>query len=187
MAESTSGFTPVQNESFGRAVAALPGQYVNVLTHPSIKTLAVEKEKGRWGIVWFQLLLLSVVSALLMVLSYSIAPPDVGSAASSSGISVQSLQAAVVIATAIFTLVLTPITFLLSGGILYLLARVLGGKGTYLEQISVTLLFGVPLVLLSTVLFFLPTTRNWLPWLPHLYSAVLMVLTLLAVHRRPAA
>ena len=41
--------------------------------------------------------------------------------------------------------------------------------------------FGVPLVLLSSLLELFPTT-SWLPYLPHLYSLVLLVLSLMAVH-----
>jgi len=37
-------------------------------------------------------------------------------------------------------------------------------------------------VLLSSVLQLLPATSSWLPYLPHLYSLALLVLSLMAVH-----
>ena len=48
--------------------------------------------------------------------------------------------------------------------------------------INPSILFGVPLVLLSSLLQLIPATSSWLPYLPHLYSLVLLVLSLMAVH-----
>ena len=45
-----------------------------------------------------------------------------------------------------------------------------------------SILFGVPLVLLSSLLQLITATSSWLPYLPHLYSLVLLVLLLMAVH-----
>jgi hypothetical protein len=92
------------------------------------------------------------------------------------------LQSITVITTVLFVLILTPVSFLVAGGILYLLARAFGGNGTFLEQIYTTLLFGVPLVILSFLLQLIPATSSWLPYLPHLYSLVLFVVSLMAVH-----
>ncbi|GER91772.1 hypothetical protein KDW_59340 [Dictyobacter vulcani] len=185
MAESSYEYA--SKPGFGQALAALPGQYLKVLTHPGINTFVAEKKKGSWGIVWFQLLLLGILNALIIGVAYVIAPSDLSSVARSTGMSVQDLKNVVVITTAILVFVLTPISFLLSGGVLYLIARIVGGKGTYLQQIYVTLLFGVPLVLLSALLYLIPATNTWLPWLPHLYSVVLMVLAMIAVHSRKFA
>ena len=88
-----------------------------------------------------------------------------------------------VITVVLLQLVLTPVSFLAAGGILYLIARVFGGRGTFLKQIYTTLLFGVPLVILSYLLLLIPATSSWLPYLPHLYSLVLFVLSLIAVHQ----
>jgi hypothetical protein len=48
----------------------------------------------------------------------------------------------------------------------------------------VTLLFGVPLVILSALLSLIPGVGSWLLYGPHIYSLVLIVLALIAVHRR---
>jgi hypothetical protein len=49
-------------------------------------------------------------------------------------------------------LLLTPLSFFLCSGILYLLARAAGGQGSFLAQSYTTLLFGVPLTLLADIL-----------------------------------
>jgi len=67
--------------------------------------------------------------------------------------------------------------------VLYRLARLFKGDGSYLQQVYAMTLFGVPLVLLSSLLRLMPATSSWLPYLPHLYSLVLLVLSLRAVHQ----
>jgi hypothetical protein len=47
---------PVPPLPVGQAVAALPGQYLRVLTRPSSGTFLEEKDKGSWVLVWIQLL-----------------------------------------------------------------------------------------------------------------------------------
>jgi hypothetical protein len=63
------------------------------------------------------------------------------------------------------------------------MARAFGGKGIYREQIYTTLLFGVPLVIISDLLFLIPGPGSWLVYLPHIYSIVLLFLSLRAVHQ----
>jgi hypothetical protein len=184
MTEFTSRMPSAQSRSFGQTLAALQGQYLRVLTRPSVKTFLSEKERCGWGLVWFQMLTLGIICALILAIAYLISPPDVSTIAGASGLSKQTLQTTVTLTVAILTFILMPISFLVATGILYLIARAFGGRGTYLQQISVTLLFGVPLVLLSTLLSLVPSAGAWLAWLPHVYSAVLIVLAMVAVHSR---
>jgi predicted ATPase len=86
--------------------------------------------------------------------------------------------------TVVLQLALTPVSFLFAGGILYLISRAFGGRGKFVEQIYATLLFGVPLVILSALLSLIPGVGSWLLYLPHIYSLVLIILALIAVHRR---
>ena len=78
---------------------------------------------------------------------------------------------------------MTPVSFLAAGGILFLIARIFGGKGTYREQIYTTLLYGVPMVILSYLLFLVPVAGAWLLYLPHIYSLVLLIISMMAVHQ----
>jgi NADH:ubiquinone oxidoreductase subunit K len=184
MIESSSQPTLTHHSNFKMALLSLPGQYLKVLIHPSVNTFVYEKSRGSWGLVWFQLFMLSGISALLAVLASLLAPPDVNAIATSSGIPPQTLHIILLLTPGILTFLLTPISFLLSTALLYFIIRLCGGRGTYLQQIFVTLLFGVPLVLLSAFLSLIPTTSNWLPWLPHIYSILLLILALIAVHYR---
>lgn len=168
----------------GQAIRELPGQYFKVLTRPSVKTFAEEKGKAGWGIIWVQFIGLGVIDAIISVVAILISPASIGSIPNSGGLSPATLQTVAIITAVALQLVLTPVSFLFAGGILYLISRVFGGKGRFVEQIYVTLLFGVPLVILSALLSLIPGIGSWLLYVPHIYSLVLIVLALIAVHRR---
>jgi len=182
---SRSGYdtTSTMPLPLGQAIRELPGQYLKVLTKPSVRTFVEEKGKASWGIVWAQLIGLSMISAILIAINYLIYPPHVGSVAG-SGLSAATIPLLTILTGVIFTLVLTPVSFLAAGGVIYLIAKVFGGKGRYLTQIYTTLLFGVPLVIVSYLLLLIPVAGSWLSYVPHIYSAVLLILSLIAVHRR---
>ena len=149
----------------GQAIRALPAQYLKVITRPSVQSFSAEKGKARWSSVWLQLIALSILSALFSVLAQLIAPPHVGTVA---GVSQATLQAVATVLLALFLLVGTPLAFLVAAAVLYWLARLFKGDGSYLQQVYTMSLFGVPLVLLSFLLQLLPATSSWLPSLPHL-------------------
>lgn len=165
----------------GQAIRKLPGQYMKVLTRPGVQSFAEEKGKASWGSIWLQLIGLGFVSALLQSLGLLISPP-VFSSAISAELSQATLLTATIVFLAIATVVLTPVSFLVAGAVIYWIARAFGGKGRYREQIYTTVLFGVPLVVLSYLLFLIPVAGVWLIYTPHIYSLVLLLLALKAVH-----
>ncbi len=150
----------------------------------SLVCRAEEKGKAGWGIIWLQFIGLGIIDAIISVVAILISPASFSSIANSGGLSPAALQTVAIIFTVIWQLVLTLVSFLFAGGILYLISRAVGGKGRFVEQIYVTLLFGVPLVILSALLSLIPGVGNWLLYVPHIYSLVLIVLALVAVHRR---
>jgi hypothetical protein len=169
--------------SLGQALRELPGQYIKVLTRPSPTTFRQEGRAG-WGINWVQMIGLAILSAALQTLGLLISPPALTGLLGASGMSAAALLTTSIVFLAIFTLILTPVSFLAAGGIVFLIVKAFGGKGTYLQQIYTTLLFGVPLVLLSDLFFLIPGVGYWLPFVPHIYSLVLFIIALRAVHWR---
>ncbi len=181
---SSSSVTSSRSLPLGQAVRELPGQYLKVLTRPSVRTFVEEKGKESWGIVWIQLIGLAIVSAIILAVGVLISPPSLSSVTNTGGLSPETLQMIAVVFVAIFTLIITPVSFFAIGGIIFLIAKAFHGKGTYLEQIYATLLFGVPLVLVSDLLSLIPGVGGWLLYVPHIYSVVLMIFALIAVHGR---
>jgi hypothetical protein len=74
-----------------------------------------------------------------------------------------------------------PLAFLLWMGLLYLLTRRFQGQGTFLTQLSTTLLFQVPLGLLSSLLGLLPFSDG-LCLVVLGYGLLLQVFMVMAVH-----
>jgi len=181
--KSTYGSQTSQPRSTGQAIRELPGQYFKVLSRPSVATFVEEKGKATWGMNWLQFIVLGLIGAVLQSIGLLISPPDYSSVVGTAGISHTTLLLVTIVSLAIAEIILTPVSFLAAGGILFLIAKAFGGKGTYREQIYTTLLFGVPLVIVSYLLFLIPGAGAWLLYLPHIYSLVLLVLALLAVHQ----
>lgn len=171
--------TKTQLVPLGQAIRALPAQYLKVVTRPSVVSFAEEQGKATWGSIWFQLIALGVVSAALSVLAYLIAPPPLGSV---PDVSPSALRILVLILLAGFIAIATPLSFMIAGAVLYWLAKLFKGDGSYLRQVYTLTLFGVPVVLLSSVLMLLPATSSWLPYLPHLYGLMLLVVSHRVVH-----
>ena len=173
---------PVKPLPLGQAIRALPGQYIKILFRPSVQSFVEEKDKGGWGIIWAQLIVLGILGAILQSLGLLISPP-VFSSATSAGLSQSTLLTASIVFISIAEIVFTPISFLLAGAIIFWIARAFGGKGKYREQIYTTLLFGFPLVTLGYLLYLIPVVGTWLIYTPHIYSLVLLFISLRAVHR----
>ena len=179
---NTAYSQPTAPQPLGQAIRQLPAQYLKVITRPSVKTFAQEKGKATWSSIWFQLIALSIIGAVLQILSLLISPP-VFSSTVSAGLSHSTLLTITIVFLAIAEILLTPLSFFVAGAIIYGIARLVGGKGLYREQIYTTLLFGVPLVTLSYLLYLLPVAGGWLIYVPHIYSLVLLFISLKAVHR----
>ncbi|GCF10638.1 Yip1 family protein [Dictyobacter arantiisoli] len=172
---------PAREPSMARRGAGdLCKQYLRVMLHPSIQTFAEEKQYARWSSIWIQLIGLSVLSAILTILALLISPSSLTPVA---GMSAQTEQLMLYGVTAILIIAATPISFLIAGAILCAMGRVLGGQGRYVQQLYTLALFGVPMVLLSSVLQLIPGTTSWLPYLPHLYSVYLLILSMQAIHK----
>lgn len=173
-----------EHQPLSQAIRALPGQYLKVLTRPSVTTFTEEKGKATWSTIWAQFIGLGVIGAILQSLGLLISPPNYHSfAGATAGLSPTTLLVSSIVFLAIVETLLTPVSFLAFGGILFLIARIFGGQGTYREQIYTTLLYGVPMVMLSYLLFLVPVAGAWLLYLPHIYSLVLLVISMMAVHQ----
>jgi hypothetical protein len=173
-----------EHKPLSQAIRALPGQYIKVLSRPTVTTFAEEKGKATWGIIWTQLIGLGIIGAILQSLGLFISPPNYNSiAGATAGLSPMTLLVSSIVFLAIVEILLTPVSFLAAGGILFLIARIFGGKGTYREQIYTTLLYGVPMVILSYLLYLIPGAGAWLLYVPHIYSLVLLIISMMAVHQ----
>ncbi len=187
------GTPPVQAARLplGEAIRQLPGQYIRVLTRPST-AFAEEMGKGSWGIVWIQLIGLVVIQAVssfitsLIRSSMSPNPQD------------QAFVLGYVLGQFLGSMMSVLVFFFIWMGILYGLARAFGGQGTFRAQGYTSLLFYLPLSMISTVLALLliparvfdPVIVLFIAFLVVIiafallvYEIVLQIFAIMAVHR----
>lgn len=167
----------------GEAIRQLPNQYIKVLTKPSAQTFAEEMGKAEWGIVWVQLLIYAVIGGVLGFLGAMTNPfrvtPTTGSTTSS--LNPATIQA--ITAGASFgSIIIIPIAFFIGVGIVYLFAKMFGGQGSFLQQAYTTLLFTVPIGIITGLLGLIPIVGT-IGVLLGIYEVVLNVFSVMAVHR----
>ncbi len=177
------GYPPPQTAPLplGEAIRQLPNQYIKVLTRPSAATFAEEQGKASWDIVWVQLIIYAIVAAVLGYLALLISPNQF-STTSSSALSPGMVQA-ISLSTGFGLILLIPIGFFIGVGIYYLIAKAFGGQGTFLAQSYTTLLYSVPIGILSFALRLIPILGALVAFALSIYGIVLQVFAIMAVHR----
>lgn len=166
-----------RSRRLSRALLALPGQYLRVVTHPSPHTFEQEARQATWGVLWAQLSGYALLFALIGVLSSLIAGAVGGNAPSTIGAS-------------LWDIAIVPVFFFIGVGVQFLFARALQGTGEFMVQGYCALLYQVPLGLLGTLVGLAYTAfpadgsiGALVGFVLFAYTAVLNVCMLVAVHR----
>ncbi len=160
----------------------LPQMYWRVLTHPAPATFVVESQWASWRVIWIQLATWGILSGVLGFFARLMQPiPTIGF---DHGVLRVGSQVTYPVnpATALGNIFWVPLGFLFVMGIIYLLAHALGGQGSYMVQVYVSLLFAVPLGLAGTVLGVVPFT-GLVTFALSIYGIVLQVQAVMGVHR----
>ncbi len=172
----------------GTALQQLPGQYMKVTTRPGPQSFAEEMGKAEWGIIWLQLVIYAVIAGALSFLDRQLNPitpadfntPD-GSALPPD--TVAHIQQVITYTSGFGTFLGVVVGFFIFQGIGYGLAKLFKGQGTFLAQCYTALLFQVPLGILGTVIGFIPILGIIGGLAINIYSLVLQVFSIMAVHR----
>ncbi len=183
------GYEPPRTKAplpLGEAIKALPRQYFKVLTKPGSMTFAEELGKASWDIIWFQLIVMAVVTAVLSFFALLIVTA-VLAGTSGDQASVAPFSPAIVLgfgfAIILFIVILIPVSFFIGTGISYLIAKAFDGKGTFQEQCYATLLINVPTTVLSAICSMIPFVGSLAGSALGIYSIILQIYALMAVHR----
>lgn len=185
---SDLGFIPhTQPLPWREALRQLPRRYRFVLTKPGFEPFLAEMSQGEWRIVWAQLLIYSVVAALLTFVRNLLYPASLSASSSASGLSSLAVLQALSLSTSLGLLVLIPVVFFLTMGLLYWLARALGGHGIFVQQVYTTLLFLVPCGVIVSVLGVIPFVGSFLStflgFVLFVYGVALQCFATVAVHQ----
>ncbi len=185
---SDIGFAPHgQPLPFWEAVRQLPRRYRFVLTKPGLEPFLGEMNLAEWKIVWFQLLIYTVVAAGLAFVRalFSSTPTD------GSGLNSPAVLQALNLGSSLGLLLLIPVLFFFSMGLLYGLARAFGGHGIFVQQVYTTLLFLTPWGLTVSVLGVIPFVGSFLSAFLGViffaYCVMLQCFATVAVHQMPGS
>lgn len=191
------GAARVRPRPLGLAIVELPILYIRALFSPVARFFAAEGERATWGIVWVQLLLLIIIpGALGLVRGYSrsaqIRAAHVGTDAQGIYNALATLALGSSVAVTLAEVLAIPILFFVGVTFQFLLAKAFRGLGGYLSQAYTTLLFAVPLVILSSLIntllvFFHVTAREAIAPVVSLallfYGILLNIAMIVGVHR----
>jgi hypothetical protein len=137
--------------------------------------------KADWAIVWIQLLVLAVVSAIFGYIGTLIYRTPAFVTGSSSAYT--SLLTSLTVGSSIFSIISVPLFFFIGAGIQYLLARAFRGEGTFLQQCYAALLYQVPLGIISRIIGLVPILGGIVAFALAIYGIVLNVFAIMGVHR----
>jgi hypothetical protein len=171
-------------------VAATIQTWLNVLTHPSEETFAQERQKPEanltTALIWIGIA--AVVSAvfgfitaqfmfatqgpmLLQMFDQMDLPPEAREQMAeflSSGLMTGMMGGA-----SVFSIIFVPIGFLISVGIYFIVARILGGEGEYGRYAYLIAVFQAPLSIILAVIGWVPFLGGCLALISWIYSLVL--------------
>lgn len=179
-----------------QAIQQLPNQYIRVLTKPSPITFAEELRKASWDITFVQLLIMIVAGVVLGLITALFSGAVASSYIANSDLTGSSLQAyrsfvvAGSVGGAFSRIFFVPLSFFIGVGIQFLLAKAFKGQGTFLVQSYTSLLYQVPIYIISSLLGLLgiiPIAGTIIVTIVGLallvYSIVLNVYQIMATHR----
>jgi hypothetical protein len=177
------GYAPRQPapRSIRQAIQELPNQYIRVLTKPSVLTFAEEMGKADWAMVWIQLLIWALAGTIIGLIASALRLAS-SSLVGTGGANFNSFLALTVSGNT-FAFISVPITFFILVGIQYLLAKAFKGEGNFLTQGYTTLLFEVPIYIISYLLGLIPFLGGIAGFALLIYGWVLNVFAIMAVHR----
>jgi hypothetical protein len=171
-----------------QALGQLPNQYWKVVSKPGAATFAEEAGKAEWGIILVQLFGYAIIAAVLGAISSAISRSSMASLMSqlnaNSGTTTTTTTTNLSpAASLVISLVFTLIFFFIGQGIYFGLAKAFGGQGTFTAQAYSTLLYQVPLGILSSLLAFIPILGGLVAIAAGIYQIVLSVFMVMGVHR----
>jgi hypothetical protein len=176
------GYTPPQSVPLplGEAIRNLPSQYLKVLTKPGPMTFAEEMGKASWDIVWVQLIAYAIIIAILSYVATLISLTFTSARYGSINI---AAYRSIIAGVSFGFIILIPLFFFIGVGIYYGLAKAFRGQGRFLTQSYTTLLFSVPIGIFLGIVNLIPIAGFFIFFAVSIYSIVLNIFSIMAVHR----
>ena len=160
-----------------------------VLLQPTLEKMESQKQGVNWPTVWYSLLGLALVQTVVSLLERAgflfwnsmMSSPQLVHYMQSSGM--RNLMAWNPGSSALEAFAGAFIGFFLMTGLIYLVAKALGGAGSFLEQTYLLALIYVPLQLIASVAGLIPGLGGLIAVAATVYMVVLLVMAIASLHQ----
>jgi hypothetical protein len=154
-------------------------KWINVTTKPGVASFAQELPTANWADIWISLIGLGVLSAITGAIvalytnqTFSVPQAD----GTTTTIHVPA-------ASGVFSIIGVPLGFFIGVAILFVVAKIFGGVGTFLQQSYAMMLYYVPIQIVTAVLGLIPVFGGLAAFVLGIYEIVLSVFAIAASHR----
>jgi hypothetical protein len=187
-AAAQPGFPPpiiAADQTFGPRLQRVWSQMMDVVLHPSVERLSALVNWGDWALILVLLVGLGLLEGIVGTINSQI----YGAAANALLNSGQLPENARVFLSRVtptqsFADIITvPIAFFIGAGFFWLVARIFGGQGTFLQHSWLLALVYVPITAATTVLSLIPVLGPLVGFGLGIYGIVLSIFAIAAAHR----
>ena len=160
-------------------MGAIWQKWVNVTTRPGVASFAQELPTANWRDIWLSLIGLAILSAITgaiaaLYTSQTLTLPRADGTTTTVHIPAGASW---------FTIITVPLAFFVGVAILFVIAKIFGGTGTFLEQSYAMALYYVPIQGVIALLGLLPILGGLAAFVLGIYEIVLSVFAITASQR----
>jgi hypothetical protein len=171
------------------SLANLLGRWQAVLLHPGMEQMDAQRQGSNWPTIWYSLLGLALVQAIVAVfqrvevLSWNTLASSPQFVQYLRSIGVRNVAQLNPGTSALEAFIGAFIGFFLMAGLVYLVAKALGGTGSFLEHTYLLALIYVPLEIIASVAGLIPVLGGLIGAAAAIYMIVLVVMAISSAHQ----
>ncbi len=153
-------------------------KWVNVTTKPGVASFAKELPTANWADIWISLIGLGILSAITGAIAalYTTQTFTVPQANGTTTVHVPA-------SAGVFSIIGVPLGFFIGVAILFVVAKIFGGTGTFLQQSYAQMLYYVPIQGVVAILGLVPFLGGLAAIVLGIYEIVLSVFAIAASQR----
>lgn len=154
-------------------------KWINVTTKPGVASFAQELPTANWSDIWISLIGLGILSAITGAIASLYTVQNITIPQGNGTTTTVHIPGRV----SWFTIIWVPLAFFIGVAILFLVAKIFGGTGTFLQQSYAMALFYVPIQAVTALLGLLPVLGGIASIALGIYEIVLAVFAIAASQR----
>lgn len=154
-------------------------KWINVTTRPGVASFAQELPTANWRDIWLSLIGLAILSAITGAIAALYTSQTLTIPQSDGTTTTVHIPAG----ASWLTIITVPLAFFVGVAILFVIAKIFGGTGTFLEQSYAMALYYVPIQGVIALLGLLPVLGGLAAFVLGIYEIVLAVFAIAASQR----